>query len=131
MKCRIYHRAARRKFNAARQQALKSDCSYRLGAVVMKQKIVGRGFNTLKSHPMMQDADYLKGIHAEISACIDGPRELAGTHLYVCRLLRNGEFALAKPCDTCQRLLDKAGVRKVYYTISNEEFGILDIREAA
>ena len=66
----------------------------------------------------------LKGLHAEVSACLNGPNTLKGTTLYVCRLLSNGEFALAKPCTDCQQILDSFGVSKVYYTIDDETYGI-------
>lgn len=39
-----------------------------------------------------------------------------------------GGFALAKPCPNCEKALRLRRVRRVYYTISDNEYGVLDLR---
>jgi tRNA(Arg) A34 adenosine deaminase TadA len=49
-----------------------------------------------------------------------------GSTIYVARVrLLNGEFAMAKPCHACEKILRSKRVRKIYYTISNNEYGVL------
>lgn len=48
-----------------------------------------------------------------------------GTVIYVARVRSNGEFANARPCQACQKVMKSRGVKKVYYTCSNNEFGIM------
>lgn len=45
--------------------------------------------------------------------------------VYVARTLKNGAWAISKPCEDCQRALKRAKVKRVYYTISDNEFGCL------
>lgn len=48
--------------------------------------------------------------------------------VYVVRVrLCDGSFAMAKPCQDCERALKTKGVRRVYYTISNNEYGIINL----
>lgn len=49
--------------------------------------------------------------------------------VYVARILKSGEFALARPCPNCARILKNKGVKTVYYSISDYEYGKLDLRK--
>lgn len=49
-----------------------------------------------------------------------------GSVVYVARVLRNGAYAMAKPCDSCQRILKSRKVAKVFYTIAPKHFGVLE-----
>lgn len=70
-----------------------------------------------------QDRLKVKVAHAEqrISRKID-----TGAEVYVARLFRTGEWALSKPCKSCETMLRARGVRRVYYTIAEHEYGVLD-----
>lgn len=48
-----------------------------------------------------------------------------GAEVYVVRLTRDGEMALARPCPSCQTVLKARGVRRVCYSIGPREFGVL------
>jgi len=39
-----------------------------------------------------------------------------GATLWVARVLRDGSWAMAKPCKHCETLIRNKGVKKVYYT---------------
>jgi len=48
-----------------------------------------------------------------------------GSVVYVSRTLKNGDVALAKPCARCYAILRGKGVRKVFYTINESEYGVI------
>jgi tRNA(Arg) A34 adenosine deaminase TadA len=45
--------------------------------------------------------------------------------VFVIRLNKAGDWMLAKPCNSCRRFMKNKGVIKVYYTISNGEYGVM------
>jgi hypothetical protein len=48
--------------------------------------------------------------------------------MYVARMLRlDGSLALARPCEICQEVLKDYGIRRAIYTISDNEYGVLEI----
>lgn len=48
-----------------------------------------------------------------------------GATVFVVRVKANGEFGMAKPCEDCQKILRFKGVKKVYYTVNNNEYKIM------
>lgn len=60
-------------------------------------------------------------LHAEMDALkrCGNPK---GAVIYVARIGRSNDVALAKPCNACQKALIAAGIKRVYFTISNNEF---------
>lgn len=49
-----------------------------------------------------------------------------GSSVYVARMRRdNGELAMSKPCPGCERILRHRGVKRVMYTINENEYGVL------
>ena len=54
----------------------------------------------------------------------------SGSTLYVARVLRDGGWALARPCKRCQALIRSMRVRKVYYTIGPGEYGVWDPKKS-
>jgi len=111
----------KRLIELAAQVAETSDYRIRVGAVLC----CGNGWpqssgcNKRKTHPLLKKYGYSEqsGIHAEMRACLRVREQdrVYGT-LYVARLLRSGERALAKPCPQCAHFLAEAGVKRVYYT---------------
>lgn len=99
------------------KQCIKSSYKYRMGAVVIyKGNIVGKGCNIVHSNGIASE-----GKHAEIGALINTKtRYRNGSTVYVCRLTKSGELALAKPCEACQIIMRKMGVKYVWYSTSNE-----------
>jgi tRNA(Arg) A34 adenosine deaminase TadA len=66
-----------------------------------------------------------KSVHAEARLA----RKLdKGSVVYVARVRRvDGQFANARPCQDCQRALAARGVKRVYFTVGETEYGILDL----
>lgn len=49
-----------------------------------------------------------------------------GATVYVARIKHiNGELGIAKPCHDCMKVLRTRKVKKVYYSISNNEYGVI------
>jgi deoxycytidylate deaminase len=89
---------------------------HRLGAVVISSagKILSRGCNSLKSHPLMGP---IKKTHAEIAALSKlRLSEMMGATVYVARLNNNGKIGLAKPCPICTRILREHGFKEARFT---------------
>jgi uncharacterized protein with PIN domain len=50
-----------------------------------------------------------------------------GAIVFVTRVNSDGSFRNAKPCPNCEMVLRKKMVKRVYYTISDNEYGVLKI----
>jgi len=102
--------------------AKQSEAKFRHAALCLNSKghVVSVGTNSRKTHP--QQAEYAKrlgkkqkaNLHAEIAALVKA-REDVDT-VIVCRLNKNTELRLSKPCPVCKLALDEAGVREVWFS---------------
>lgn len=50
----------------------------------------------------------------------------AGSTVYVARV-SNGQFAMSRPCASCMTILRNKRVRRIYYTIAPDEFGVINV----
>lgn len=107
------------------ESAKSSHDRVKIGAVIVRGgKVVGKGFNTTKSHPLQlyynQKAGRLapkSSCHAELAAIINaGRNDLSGATIYVARFDRVGQLANCRPCRACQLALDRAGIKDVKFT---------------
>jgi deoxycytidylate deaminase len=125
-------------FRLARKIALTSDSKFRVGAVLIKgNSIMGMGCNDMtKSHPLM--TEYSSGtrkplikVHAELAACRGWtPKEVDNRFsLYIFRVRKDGSQGLAKPCDTCFRIIQEAGVSRIYFSMDDEGYGDLKLEQ--
>lgn len=48
-----------------------------------------------------------------------------GAVVYVARIRADGSFGSAKPCANCEKVLRQKGVKKVYYSLGDDEYGVL------
>ena len=110
----------------ARENSLQSiHHSARIGAVVMQKSVVlSAGFNQLgKTHPYLREAGeyFHESLHAEMNAIfkIKNKEKLEGATVLVYREDRNGHLAMSRPCEMCQKLLQRYKVKKVIYTTNN------------
>jgi deoxycytidylate deaminase len=113
--------------------AYKSISRFRLGAVLVKKnRVISTGYNDMsKTHTLMQkfnlDKSWAPGLHAEVHACIGVHSiDLDYADLYVVRVLRNGETAMAKPCKICHKFLMSVGLRRVYYSVDDNGWAELE-----
>lgn len=61
-------------------------------------------------------------VHAEYKLCRKLDHDAV---VYIARVrVGDGAFVNAKPCASCRKMLRSRRVKKVYYTISNTEYGI-------
>jgi deoxycytidylate deaminase len=98
---------------------------YRLGAVVIrKNRIVGKGFNSTKTHPMLHRLGY-HSTHAECDAMMHASE---GDTLIVVRVLKNGKLTCAKPCKDCLIFAKQYGIKKIVYSDWDESIKEIKIK---
>lgn len=129
----------RRMFKEAREEARKSDYKrFHVGAVlVYGHTIIGRGHNSIKSHPVQKEYNkryrifnstegkfILDSIHAEIAAIQSVPYvtgievDWSKVRIYVYRICKGKSlgYGSAKPCPACMNAIKDIGIKKVYFT---------------
>lgn len=106
--------------NTAGKIAETSECRMRHGAIVVRGgSVLGAGVNKRKNNPANIEEHLITtscGDHAEVSA-LKRTSNPKGATLYVVRVNNFGEFINSKPCANCQIALDKAGVRRVVWSV--------------
>lgn len=113
-----------RYFRLAKSIALKGDTNniyrnHRLGAVGVRTDGVVVTANNIPC--IQQDAHS----HAEARLV----RKLnCGSEIYVVRILRSNKLSNAHPCIKCQNAMRLRGIRRVYYSISDNEYGVIVLR---
>ena len=112
-----------RYFRLAKTTAVKGDASdarrhYRLGAVGVR---TDGTIVTASNVPCRQPHARARS-HAEARVV----RKLNyGSEIFVVRILRNNTISNAHPCAKCQKAMRLRGIRRVYYSISNDEYGVI------
>lgn len=93
--------------------------SFLLGSIAVR----GDGAIVSAVNSISQEPNRLLHSEYRISKKLDH-----GATVYVARIrLLNGERAMAKPCHDCFRVLVSKKVKRIYYTISNNEYGVIDV----
>ncbi len=110
-------------FRLAKQIALKGDNKeasrhYRLGAVGIRRD----GAIVTASNVPNRSPEPNAHAEARLARKLDWD-----SVVYVVRILRSGSFAMARPCQRCQHALRLRGVRYVYYSISGDEYGVMNL----
>jgi tRNA(Arg) A34 adenosine deaminase TadA len=107
-----------------------SKARWRLGAVLVKGTtiVVAKGYNQIKTHPLLATVTPYPHLHAETSCLFRyGLDNTEGLDLYVVRIGKRNDIRLAKPCETCMYFIRKARLNRVYYSISNSEHGVIQL----
>jgi len=97
----------------------------RVAAIITDNKgnILSTGLNSYdKTHPLQ--AKYANKtnnecnvfLHAEIAALVKNHSGQTPSKIYVARIYKNGDYALAKPCPICSMAIKEAGIKEVIYT---------------
>jgi len=98
---------------------------WRLAAVCVKGgSVQSVGWSKLKRDPLFLDQFYNCSVHAEVDCLKRMNFQAKNCVLHVARLRKGGGFGLAKPCANCATMIESSGVKKVIYTISDDEFGV-------
>ena len=64
--------------------------------------------------------------HAEVRLA----RKLTkGSIVYIVRVNSSNELCMARPCRNCLRVLIQKEVKRIYYSITNEEYGVLILNQ--
>ena len=103
----------------AEKMAYKSSYRARVGcAIVNKNTIVSLGFNDgSKTHP--KSPHPFHSLHAEVDAVVSARTDMSGSIIYVARILKNGKLAMSKPCQYCEALLKRSGIKAAWYSTSD------------
>lgn len=105
-----------RLLNAAKIAHL-SPHRFSIGAVVHRgRKPLATAVNIRKTSPHLYPKR--ESIHAEISA-LNKLADPSGTTVYIARLDKAKQFAVAKPCLYCLVEMQKMGVSRVVFTLNN------------
>ncbi|MGM9470169.1 hypothetical protein [Streptomyces murinus] len=96
------------------KQAQKSECHFRVGAVLAKgRRILAHAHNQYRNSPKI---DFLHAtFHAE-EVLLRRTRNPKGAVAYVARINPKGKPLLARPCIRCQQALAADGVIVAHYT---------------
>lgn len=91
---------------------------FRLGAsLVRKNRILVSRPNSAKTHPLLLRFSEFPFLHSESNAILAwGMDNCSATTLYVVRILRNNNLAMAKPCCSCMKLIEYVGISKIFFT---------------
>lgn len=108
-------------FRIAKTAALNGDNKevtrqYRIGAVGIRRDGATVVSNNVPSRLQEPAA------HAENRLCRKLDR---GAIVYVVRLRRDGGLAMARPCGNCREIMKVRGVKRCYYSINNNEYGVI------
>lgn len=95
----------------------------RMAAVITRRsKVISIGLNKHKTHPMakrFQKHSKAECLHAEIDAirnAIKNGETLQNCSIYVARVLKNNQLALAMPCEGCKDAIDTYGISNTFWT---------------
>ena len=93
--------------------------NFKMGAVIAKGKrILGIGYNNVrKTHP--SSTTPYNHIHAELSAMLNARCDMRGATLYVFRAGKDDRPLISKPCQHCQTLIEKEGIKTVVFSIKD------------
>ena len=112
-----------RYFRLAQAVALKGDTfearrKYRLGAVGVRSD----GAIVTASNVPSRKPNVLAHAEARLVRKLN-----RGSEIFIVRVLRNNQLSNARPCPACQKAIRLRGIRRVYYSISEGEHGVIDI----
>ncbi len=104
-------------FQLAKQAALSKDLrQYKLGAVGIRTDgtiVTSRNLPTRAPNPRA---------HAEYRLI---QKMDWGSIMYVVRVLADGSLTMSRPCKYCVSSMRLRGIKKCYYSITNDEYGVL------
>jgi len=131
--------------NKAKAHEYEPSMEHHVCAVIVRGGcILSVGFNQRKTNAFVEyytdkvrgwGRGYCLSTHAEQDSilAIRKKTDLTGCTIYVARLRspesKYGEVGLSRPCNICQKVLLSYGLKKAYYTINDNEYGVMKISE--
>lgn len=115
----------RKMFKIAKEVAKSGDCTdakrrYKLGAVGLRTDGVIVASSNITTREPRKEA------HAEYRVC---QKLDVGSTVFVVRIGEKNKLRLSRPCPNCRMMMKNCGIRRCYYSISEEdgkvEFGII------
>lgn len=107
---------------------------YRHGAALLRgNKVLSTGVNQPRPvswvHYNKRQDPFFLTMHAEIS-CIHGidGNKIRGSTVVVVRVSKNQVLTNSKPCGTCIHEMRRKQVSKCYYSVADNQIGVLDLR---
>ncbi len=102
---------------------------YHCAILTKKNRCVSVGWNSLKTHPKSKNK--FSTLHAEVH-CLIGihEKELVNSQLFVVRVggLGRKNLLLSKPCSFCKTFILESGLKRVYYSVSNNVIARWDVK---
>lgn len=93
-------------------------------AIVVKSgNILSVAVNTFRNDPSLCGVNRAASYHAEVNALrMVSEKASIGSRIYVVRYGNNGNIAMSRPCNECHSYIISRGVKKVIYSISDNEY---------
>lgn len=122
------------------------DLEYSLCAILVRGgSVISTGYNKRNTNAFVEhytdlakgQRDWCMSTHAEMDAVLQarGKTDLRGSKIYVVRIKQNtekyGTFGMAQPCEICKHVLYNYGIKKAYYTIDDNTYGVMKITNPA
>lgn len=122
-----------RYFNIAKKESRKAkNEDYKHGAVLVRGgSVINSSYNMSIPSKFADRHKIHDGIatrHAEVNVVLGIDRSMTvNAVVYVVRVSRGGNFRLSKPCAMCLSIMKFVGIKRVYYSISNDEYGVIKL----
>jgi deoxycytidylate deaminase len=112
-------------FKEARKESFKSDVkTAKIGAYAISNNRY-KGYNTKKTHTrLLEIYGNSLSTHAEASVIFRAKRNVI-KQLFVYREDSHGNIKKARPCKECLSLILFNGIKKIYYSINNHNYGVI------
>lgn len=89
--------------------------------VVHKNRVLSIGYNSRKTHTIM-NGTRMEMLHAECNALLRcHEAAVDGAEVIVARIKPSGKPGLAKPCEACEKIMRRFGIRRVFYTTNSDD----------
>lgn len=100
---------------------------FRFGVVIFnKNKILSTGTNSIRAarnlHPRF--FRWPGSVHAEVAAILSAKTNLSGSSMFIVRVNKAGNLMYSRPCEHCLKYIIEVGIKKIIYSISDDEFGV-------
>lgn len=118
-------------FRAAQAMSKLSDYPCQIGCVIVKgHRIISSGHNShTRCNKLQAQLDtQTHGIrcpgklHAELMALLPLMKakvDLRHASIYIYRQHKNGTLAMSRPCASCEKIIRKLNIKKIFYTIES------------